>query len=210
MNSLRARPHIDIAVVVVATTLFALSLALRAYVNVWLTIGTSAVLLLATTTLGRGHLPLWGRFSPTQAVAAGIGAGAVMAAATHLAYPPVAGLVPAIGAEVTGLYADLRQPPGPILGVPLLLLAVAAEEAVWRGVLVRQLQKKRTPVVVVLVATFAYAVPQAFSGSWVLVLVALGCGAFWTSLRVWSGSIVVPAMTHAVWNLVVFVALPLQ
>ena len=54
MNSVRSRPNIDIAIVAVATVLFALSLALRAHVNVWLTIGASAVLLLATTTLGRG------------------------------------------------------------------------------------------------------------------------------------------------------------
>lgn len=210
MNRPKALLQVDVAIVVVATTLFALSLALRAYVNVWLTIGVSAALLLATTAMGRGRLPLWGRFSPAAVIVIGTSAGAVMALVTHLAYPPVASLVPSIAVEVAGLYEDLRQAPGPLLGAPLLLLAVAAEEAVWRGVLVRQLEKKRTPIVVIVVATLAYAVPQAFSGSWVLVLVALGCGAFWTSLRVWSGSIVVPALTHAVWNLVVFVALPLQ
>ena len=210
MNSVRSRPNIDIAIVAVATVLFALSLALRAHVNVWLTIGASAVLLLATTTLGRGELPLWGKFPPARAIAVGVGAGGLMALVTHLAYPPVAELVPSIATEVGGLYADLRQTPGPVLGAPLLLLAVAAEEAVWRGVLVRQMEKSRGPLAIVLVATMAYAVPQAFSGSWVLVLVALGCGAFWTFLRVWSGSVVVPALTHAVWNLVVFVALPLQ
>lgn len=210
MNSVKARLSADIAIVVVATVLFALSLALRAHVNVWLTIGASALLLLATTTFGHGELPLWGRLSPAQAIAAGIGAGGVMALVTHLAYPPVARIVPSIAIEVEGLYADLRQTPGPVLGTPLLLLAVAAEEAVWRGVLVRQMERKRGPLAIILVATLAYAVPQAFSGSWVLVLVALGCGAFWTFLRVWSGSVVVPALTHAVWNLVVFVALPLH
>ncbi|MFK7999009.1 MAG: lysostaphin resistance A-like protein [Polyangiales bacterium] len=210
MNSVRSRVSTDIAIVVVATVLFALSLALRAHINVWLTIGASALLLLATTTFGRGELPLWGRFSPARAIGVGVGAGGVMAILTHLAYPPVAALVPSIAVEVEGLYADLRQTPGPVLGTPLLLLAVAAEEAVWRGVLVRQMERKRGPLAIILVATLAYAVPQAFSGSWVLVLVALGCGALWTSLRVWSGSIVVPALTHAVWNLVVFVALPLQ
>lgn len=210
MNSVKSRLSTDIAIVVVATVLFALSLALRAHINVWLTIGASALLLLATTTFGRGELPLWGRLSPARAIGVGIGAGGVMALVTHLAYPPVASLVPSIAAEVEGLYADLRQTPGPVLGTPLLLLAVAAEEAVWRGVLVRQMERKRTPLAIILVATVAYAVPQAFSGSWVLVLVALGCGALWTSLRVWSGSIIVPALTHAVWNLVVFVALPLQ
>ncbi|MFT5354727.1 MAG: membrane protease YdiL (CAAX protease family) [Polyangiales bacterium] len=211
MNSAKSsRLNVDIAVVAVATLLFSLSLALRAHVNIWLTIGVSAVLLLATTTFGRGELPLWGRFRPLIGIGIGIGAGVLMAIVTHLAYPLAARLVPSIAVEVAGLYEDLRQTPGPVLGAPFLLLAVAAEEAVWRGVLVRQMEKTRGPLVIVLVATLAYAVPQAFSGSWVLVLVALGCGAFWTFLRVWSRSLVVPALTHAVWNLVVFVALPLH
>lgn len=210
MNQGSPRLGTDVAIVSVATLLFALSLALRTYVNVWLTIGASALLLLATTSFGNGRLPRWGRLEPSKAAGLGIGAGLVMAVVTHVAYPPLAALIPSIAEEVNGLYADLRQPPGPVLGVPLLLLAVAAEEAVWRGVLVRQLEKKRSPSVVVLVATFAYAVPQAFSGSWVLVLVALGCGVVWTTLRVWTGSIVVPALTHAIWNLVVFVVFPLH
>ena len=210
LHSEKARPNIDLAIVVVATVLFALSLALRAHLNVWLTIGASAVLLLGTTSFGGGALPWWGRFAPGRALGIGVGAGVLMALVTHLAYPPAASLVPSIAEEVAGLYADLRQTPGPLLGAPLLLLALAAEEAVWRGVLVRQLEKKRSRPVIVLVATVAYALPQAFSGSWVLVLVALGCGAFWTFLRVWSGSVMVPALTHAVWNVVVFVALPLS
>lgn len=210
MTSLIPKPPAskrDVAIVVVATVLFALSLALRSAFNVWITIGTSSILLLVTAATGERSLPVWGRHNSMPSVAYGVGSGLALAALTYLAYPLAQG-IPGLEGEVAALYDDLRDSPGPVLGLPLLLLAVLAEEVVWRGVLMRRLSW-RQPWVAIAIATVAYAIPQAFSGSWVLVLVALGCGGIWTTQRHWSGGIAVPALTHAVWNCAVFVIYPL-
>ena len=63
---------------------------------------------------------------------------------------------------------------------------------------------------VVLLSTACYAIPHLCSGSWLLLGVVLICGVIWSSLRVMTGSLVVPLLTHLVWDLGVFVMFPLE
>jgi membrane protease YdiL (CAAX protease family) len=55
-----------------------------------------------------------------------------------------------------------------------------------------------------------YALPQAGSGSWLLMAVALGCGALWTLQREWTHGLLVPTITHLGWSLCLFVLVPLE
>ena len=209
--SIESRPEgrRDIAIVVVATLLFAGALALRQYLNVWATIGGSSLLLVITALSGRAALPVFGKRGAAFDVFFGLAGAGLLALATHALYPLAADLIPGLGAQVDHLYADLRDWPGPLYALPLLMLAVIAEELVWRGVLMRQLRWRKS-FVAVIIATAAYAIPQVFSGSWVLVAAAVGCGFIWTAMRAYTGGITAPALCHAGWNLVAFVFLPLD
>jgi membrane protease YdiL (CAAX protease family) len=62
----------------------------------------------------------------------------------------------------------------------------------------------------VTLAALAYALAHAPVGSPLLVAVALLCGIAWGTLRVASGSLVPSLLAHLVWDVLVFLRLPLD
>jgi CAAX protease family protein len=59
-------------------------------------------------------------------------------------------------------------------------------------------------------AALAYALAHAPLGSPLLVAVALLCGMAWGTLRAASGSLVPSLLAHLVWDVLVFLWLPLD
>jgi len=47
-------------------------------------------------------------------------------------------------------------------------------------------------------------------GSWLLVLLAVGCGAVWTAMRIGTRSLWAPWLCHLGWDLLVFIVHPLE
>jgi len=199
-----------VLVICVSTLVLSIALVLRQNVNVWLTTGLAAVIALAaclyvhSAELKRLVVP------HTREVCLGIACGALMAGVTQLAYPIAKAVLPGLNDWVEPLYGNLRQPPGPYWALPILALVVVAEECVWRGLLIDMLQRCYADSQVVLLSTALYAVPHLCSGSWLLVGVVLVCGVIWSRLRVMTGSLVVPLLTHLIWDLGVFVLFPLD
>ena len=134
----------------------------------------------------------------------------VLTAATFGAYSCVRHAIPEVASEVRRLYGLLTAPPGPRAAIPLLTLAVLGEELVWRGVLYPALTQRMSRPVAVGIATLLYALPQAGSGSWLLVALALGCGSLWTLQREWTNGLLAPTITHLGWSLCLFVVAPLE
>jgi membrane protease YdiL (CAAX protease family) len=60
----------------------------------------------------------------------------------------------------------------------------------------------------VVLATVAYAGFVALSGSVVLALAALVCGAVWTRQRQVTGSIVPGLVSHTLWSLLIYLWIP--
>ena len=106
------------------------------------------------------------------------------------------------------LYALLREPPGPIRAFPVLLLVVAAEELVWRGLAIDLFSKAWGPWCAVLLSALLYVLPQVALGPALLMIVALLCGLLWGALRVRFGSLAAPFIAHLIWDLLVFVLHP--
>ena len=59
-------------------------------------------------------------------------------------------------------------------------------------------------------AVLLYAIPQMIGGSWLLVLLAVGCGAVWTAMRIGTRSLWAPWLCHLGWDLLVFIVHPLE
>lgn len=221
------------ALLAFALTLLSFSLALglgRGH-NIWLATGLAAAIALLATVLGLRCEVRWGPsaapgggrdFVNDQGQTAGYppalcrrllwgaGSGLLMIAATHALYPVAYRLVPPLQDQVRNLYGLLNAPPGPFWALPVLTLVVVAEEILWRGVFLPQAVHHLGPHKGLGLAVGAYALPQLLSGSWLLPLVALSCGLLW-SWQAWvSRGILVPLVTHWVWDVGVFVALPLE
>ena len=107
----------------------------------------------------------------------GAALGLLLGVASHLAYRAAVPLLP-VAEPVAALYALLRMPPGPVLGLPLMLLTVFAEEVLFRGLLLDAL-RPRLGRAAVLVSASLYAVANLGSGTWVLPVMALLLGVLW-------------------------------
>lgn len=144
-----------------------------------------------------------------RSVAIGIVAGLVMVAATYLLYPLGMAAFPGLDPRVAQLYRPLQAPPGPLVALPVLLLAVAAEELVWRGLVLDSLTARLPAAPGVVAGAVLYALPQIASGSAIVIALALVCGLAWGAERIRSGCLTAPLLTHAIWSTTVFALAPL-
>jgi uncharacterized protein len=177
--------------------------------GIWLAIGGAAVVL-GGAVFVLDHAAARRSLQPSpRLVLIGAGAGCLMAAATHFLYPLFAHLSPLIATETTRLYASFRALPPGIASLALLPV-ITGEELVWRGAVQTELVRRVGRWSGVALAALAYALAHAPLGSPLLVAVALLCGLVWGTLRAVSGSLVPGLLAHAVWDIVVFLWLPLD
>jgi len=97
-----------------------------------------------------------------------------------------------------------------VIRVVILMALVIGpgEELVWRAFLQRRAQQRLGPGPGFLAATALYALVHAGSGNPMLVLAAAVCGLFWGGLYLRTGSALLVAVSHTLWDLAVFVFFP--
>ena len=99
--------------------------------------------------------------------------------------------------------------PGGLAALVIVFATSPSEEVLWRGAVFARLTRRYgagwKPVVL---TTVAYAGFVALSGSVVLPLAALVCGAVWTRQRQITGSIVPGLVSHALWSLLMYLWIP--
>lgn len=177
--------------------------------GIWVTIGgTAAALGLAVLLFDRPASTALLRPSP-RLVLLGAAAGAVMAVATHLLYPPLARVLPFIATDTTQLYAAFRAPSLVVASVALVPVIVG-EELVWRGVVQASLVQRLGAWRGVALAAVVYALVHAPLGSPVLIAVAFFCGLAWGTLRATTASLVPTLVAHLLWDVLVLLWLPLD
>lgn len=145
-----------------------------------------------------------------RALAVGVLSGVVMVTFTYALYPIVGARSDWLLNQVASHYAALEAPPGPLLALPVLVLVVFAEELVWRGLSIDVLPAEWPRSALIAASAALYALPQLASASFLVIALALVCGAIWSAQRVYSGGLVVPLVTHAIWSVTVFGLVPLE
>lgn len=188
---------------------FCIAMGLRAELNVWIGTGAAATLSILLISLGArpSSSDLLGA-RPLVGFSVGAAAGLAMSLATWGLYPFALEILQPIEAEVETLYSLLRQPPGPVQAFPLLLVVVAAEELVWRGLGIDVFAPALGEWRAVLMAALIYVLPQIAFRSPLLIVVALLCGLAWGALRVRTRGLIAPFVAHVVWDVLVFILYP--
>jgi membrane protease YdiL (CAAX protease family) len=90
-----------------------------------------------------------------------------------------------------------------------LLIIVAAEDLVWRGLAFESFRSRFGARLGGALAVLLYALGQLGTGSWLVVALALVCGTVWTVERALLKSLAAPVLTHAVWSAWVIALHPL-
>lgn len=110
--------------------------------------------------------------------------------------------------EVEGIYKPSHEESPLTIGLLLLLIIGPAEEIFWRGYVQHQYAKRYTPLIGFLLATAAYSLVHIWSFNLMLFLAAGLCGLFWGAMywryrSIWPGLI-----SHALWDVAIFVVWP--
>jgi NADH dehydrogenase len=174
--------------------------------NVWLRMAANAAVLVPAALMAV-PLPWRALLRPSwRRVGAGVvAAGALYAAGAVVAVPLLA--LPAAREQVAALYSwRAAAPPGWALA--LLLWIVLGEEIVWRTAITLPLAGRLGAVRGVLLAGLGFAAAHASLGVPLLLVVALGAGAFWSALVVRARNAVPALASHVLWDLAVLFLFP--
>jgi len=96
------------------------------------------------------------------------------------------------------------------VGLLILLIIGPGEEIIWRGFLQRHWEKRWGYPAGWLSTAALYAGVHLGSGNVMLVLAAAAAGLFWGFLYHRFGSVLLNAVSHTLWDLLIFMILPLS
>jgi len=91
----------------------------------------------------------------------------------------------------------------------MTLVIGPGEELFWRGFLQRIWEGRFGKYSGFLLCVLMYAFVHLGSGNVILVLAAAVCGLFWGGLYLWKKSVLLVAVSHAVWDVLIFLIFPL-
>ena len=96
------------------------------------------------------------------------------------------------------------------IGLLILIVIGPGEEIFWRGFLQRRWQRSLGSPLGWLLAAGFYAAVHAGSGNLILLLSALVCGLYWGAIFTRFQSVVMVAVSHTVWDILIFIIFPLR
>jgi uncharacterized protein len=113
--------------------------------------------------------------------------------------------------EQVGLvYQNKEQANVVIIGVLLVLWIGPAEEFFWRGFVQHQLTKRYGWLIAWCITAGIYALIHIWSFNLMLILAAGVCGIFWGALYAYYRSVIPGILSHAIWDILIFVILPIS
>ena len=112
--------------------------------------------------------------------------------------------------QVLSVYSNRSS--GNLIWIGLLLLFIIGpgEEIYWRGFIQNTLSLKMGETKGYVISVLLYAGVHIITGNVMLVIAALVCGIFWGWLYKKEKSLIPVIISHAIWDLTIFVILPLM
>ncbi len=177
--------------------------------NFWvlMTAGVGALGALALAL--RGNFPRREGAGPAD-VALGAGL-ALLLYAAFAAGSAASGLVlPGAAAQIAAVYGIRAQAPAWAIGLALVCVIGPGEELFWRGLVQWGLVRRMGAARGWAAATLLYGLVHVAAGNAMLILAALAAGAFWGWAYLRVGRIAPVVVSHVLWDITVFLLLPLR
>lgn len=179
------------------------------YVNFWLMMSISAVVLLtASTIIQRKDLAEIYGFK-TSYILIGIFSAFVLYMVFFVGNFVASQLFSFARGQINGIY-DLRKQSTPVVIGFLVFLIGPAEEIFWRGVVQHTTAHRLNPIKGCLIASLLYALAHIWAFNFMLIMAALVCGLFWGLVYMKYRSLWPGIISHALWDLFIFVLLPVR
>lgn len=195
----RMRPALELAVLIGVTVLWFLLIQSFGQGDVYAVMGPFGCAVAVVCVCLRPRQVLsW--FQPSlRVIAIGIGIGVVMTALTYPVFQLAVRFMPSLDQQVQGLYHGARSTTLPKALAWLIALAIA-EEMLFRGLFPEVLRNWLSLRSAYTLSLAAYALAQVGTGSWIVPLMAAGCGCIWTLMRERTQSLLAPLCAHVIWS----------
>jgi uncharacterized protein len=92
----------------------------------------------------------------------------------------------------------------------LILVAAPGEELFWRGFVQKRLLHYFGPLTSIFIGALLYASVHIYSGTLILMLAAFLSGLMWGALYLWKRSMPLVIVSHIVFDIMIFIILPLK
>jgi len=112
--------------------------------------------------------------------------------------------------EIAGIYRTRAQASPVAIGLLLLFWVGPAEEIFWRGFVQERLYGRYGTMGGYVVASIVYAAIHVFGFNFMLFMASLICGLFWGAMYLRYRSVWPGLVSHAVWDVMIFVVIPVQ
>jgi uncharacterized protein len=178
--------------------------------NFWLKITSSAFILTVAGLAGtRAGLAALFRFR-NRDLWVGLSSALVLYGVFWLGKQCSTFLFPFAAGQIAGVYSTRSQLPPAVIGVLLVFVMGPAEEIYWHGFVQRALVGRLGPAAGVLLTAFIYAVVHIWSLNFMLFAAAGICGLFWGWLFQREQRLAPLILSHAIWDVAIFVLFPLN
>lgn len=118
-------------------------------------------------------------------------------------------VLPSAGKEIGLVYGFKQSAALGRIGLLIVFAIGPGEELFWRGFVQRRWQQRLGRPLGWVLASLFYAAVHVGSGNFILVLSALVCGLYWGALYSRFQSAILVAISHTVWDMLIFVFFPL-
>ena len=178
--------------------------------NFWAMMGIdTAILGGGALWLGRSEAAELYRFKPGY-ILIGVASALLLYGVFWVGQHVAAAVLPFSPTQVQNIYATKAQAAPWLIGALLLLWIGPAEEIFWRGLVQHRLMQRYGHWAGFAISTAVYALIHIWAGNLMLIAAAAIAGAFWGLMfmrfrSVWPGLI-----SHALWDLLIFVVIPLK
>ena len=118
-------------------------------------------------------------------------------------------LFPFAESQIGGIYNMKSGENYWVVGLLLLFVIGPAEEIFWRGYVQQRLGKRFSVVGSMILATAVYTLVHIASFNFMLIMAAMVCGVFWSLMYSWKKNLLPLIISHALWDVAVFIVFPI-
>jgi uncharacterized protein len=178
-------------------------------VNFWAGIATStSLLIILALYLDRKELSSVYNFK-TKHILIGIISAAILYIVFYTGNLVSTSIFSFAQSQISNIYTNKEQSSQFLIGILLFFLIGPAEEIFWRGFVQKNFSDKYGGMKGFMITTFIYAAVHIWSFNFILVMAALICGLFWGYMFYRYKSIVPVIISHSIWDVVIFIILPI-
>ena len=179
-------------------------------VNFWVMMTLSALsLIVLSLCFGRSLIVGNLRFS-WKDIGIGIGSAAVLWGVFWLGNYFSNLLFDFADGQVQSVYAMKNGGNQWLIAMALLLVIGPAEEIFWHGFVQKRLSEKIKTPWVIAVTSLIYSAVHLPSFNFMLIMAALVCGLFWSTIYYYNRNLLTVIISHALWDVAVFVLFPIS